>query len=243
MDRDSSKILQRLVNQWAEVNQALAQLSSTAQVKPDNGWNVFGLVAKAPDNVVEFGFGPAVFNVPERANHVSADLFIVVEGCFGFRRDLFRADNDTLTTDSFKTRAGYFRLKGNSAEHIYGAHYDFALDELGHPLFHAQMRSFVDMWAAVSEQYSIDAMVTDRVNGILQTVRVPTAQMDIFSFFLQLFADHLLFPHSGPEERAAFNSFREKSSFIKGAGFQVARLATQAAWSCYRARHWYPAVT
>jgi hypothetical protein len=242
MDRESSRILQRLVDQWDEVNTALGRLSPAATVRPSNGWNVFQPLPGPPGNVIEFSFGPAVFNVPERATHVSADLFVVVDGRFGFRRDIFSAD-DILATDKFSTRAAYFRLKAQGAEHIYGAHYDFALDELGHPLFHAQMRSFVEMWSAVNEQYSIGGVATDRVNGILQTVRMPTAQMDVFSFFLQLCADHLLFQNSGPDERAAFNSLLEKSAFIRGAGYQAARLATEAARSCYRARHWYPAVT
>jgi hypothetical protein len=239
MDRETSLMLQRLVAQWDEVNTALSRLNAAAEVRPSDGWSVFRPLPGPPTNIVEFDFGPAVFNVPERATHVSADLFVAVAGRLAFRRDLFNSE-DILATDGFSTRAAYFRQKGNGADHIYGAHYDFALDELGHPVFHSQMRSFSEMWAAVNERYGTNGTADDHISGILQTVRVPTAQMDVFSFFLQLCADHLLFPNSGPDERAAFNLLLEKSSFIRGAGYQAARLATEAARHCYRARHWYP---
>jgi hypothetical protein len=239
MDRETSLMLQRLVAQWDEVNTALSRLNAAAEVRPSDGWSVFRPLPGPPTNIVEFDFGPAVFNVPERATHVSADLFVAVAGRLAFRRDLFNSE-DILATDGFSTRAAYFRQKGNGADHIYGAHYDFALDELGHPVFHSQMRSFSGMWAAVNERYGTNGTADDHISGILQTVRVPTAQMDVFSFFLQLCADHLLFPDSGPDERAAFNLLLEKSSFIRGAGYQAARLATEAARHCYRARHWYP---
>jgi hypothetical protein len=239
MDPESTSILQRLVNQWEEVNIALSRMNSAATVRPYGGWAVFRPPTSAPRDNITFDFGPAVFNLPERASHVDADLFVVVSGQIAFRRGLYK-DQKLLATDSFSTRAAYFRLKGNGADHIYGAHYDFSLDELGHPVFHAQMRSFVDMWESVIEQYNIDVAPADKVLGILQTVRLPTAQMDIFSFFLQLCADHLLFSKSGKEEREAFNTLLTTSSSIRGAAFQTERLSTEDARSCYRARHWYP---
>lgn len=232
-------MLRRLVAQWDEVNTALSRLNSIAEVRPSDGYRVFRPLLDPPTNIVEFDFGPAVFNVPERADYVSAELFVAVDGRLAFRRDLFNAE-DTLATDSFSTRAAYFRQKGNGADHIYGAHFDFALDELGHPVFHSQMRSFSEMWAAVNAHYVTNGAADDHISHVLRTVRVPTAQMDVFSFFLQLCADHLLFRNSGPDERAAFNLLLEKSSFIRGAGYQAVRLATEAARHCYRARHWYP---
>jgi hypothetical protein len=242
MDRQTSRILQRLVGQWDEVNTALGRLSAAAEVRPSDGWSVFRAVPGPASEAVEFSFGPAVFNVPERATHASANLFVAVEGRLAFRRDMFNSD-DILATDKFSTTAAYFRQKANGSDHIYGAHYDFALNQLGHPVFHSQMRSFAEMWAAVNEQYGIGGNADDRVKGILQTVRVPTAQMDVFSFFLQLCADHLLFPNSGRDEREAFNLLLKKSSFIQGAGYQATRLASEAARNCYRAQHWYPVLT
>lgn len=241
MARETSLMLQRLVDEWGEVKTALGRLNSTATVRPENGWNVFRAVPGTAGEVVGFDFGPVVFNVPERATDVSANLFVAVAGRLAFRRSEFNTEK-VLVTDSFTTKAAYFRKKNDNADHIYGVHYDFALDELGHPVFHCQMRNYPEMWASVNKHYGIDGHVTDCLNGILKTVRVPTAQMDVFSFFLQLCADHLLFRNSGRDERVAFNSLVEKSSFIRGAGYRAARLTSGAAGSCYRACHWYAVV-
>lgn len=217
----------------------LQRLNAAAEVRPSDGFCVFQPTAVTREDVVEFDFKPVVFNGPERAPGLSTNLFVVVEGRLSFRRDLYQSE-DLLATHSFSTRAAYFRQKGNGADHIYGAHYDFALDELGHPVFHSQMRSLNDMWVHVMKHYELDGMSDDRIDGILRTVRVPTAQMDVFSFFVQLCADHLLFGQSGPEERDAFSVLLKKSAFMKGAGYQAVRLSNEPARSCYRACHWYP---
>lgn len=232
-------MLQILVDQWDEVVSVLGRLRPSAQVRPADGWTVVRPVFEPPNDIVGFDFGPAVFNVPERATHVDLQLYIVVEGRLRFRRDRFTNQN-LLVTESFDTRAAYFRSTAQGAHHIYGSHYEFTLDQLGHPVFHSQMRSYAELWAVVREQYGANGDAADLVKGILQTVRVPTAQMDVFSFFLQLCADHLLSEHPGPEECEAFYALLEKSSSIRGAGYQAARLVAEAAQSCYRARHWYP---
>jgi hypothetical protein len=77
---------------------------------------------------------------------------------------------------------------------------------------------------------------------MLRNVRVPTAQMDVFSLFVELCADHLLYEQSGPEEREAFNSLLHRSAFCRGAALRLPQLATEEARACYRARHWYPAI-
>ena len=241
MDRDTSVILQRLVQQWSEVSTALARMTNAATVDPEDGWAIFRALPSADHNVVKFEVLPVVFNIPERAYHVNSDLFVVVQGQLSVRRDRYVKD-EVLATDNFSTRAAYFRLTADGPVHVYGAHYDFALDELGHPIFHSQMRSFAEMWTSVGQRYSIEGPAKDYVSGILQNVRLPSAQMDVFSLVLQICADHLLFANSGPDERAAFNALLEKSTFLKGAGFQAPRMTTEAAFSCYRSRHWYPSL-
>jgi hypothetical protein len=62
------------------------------------------------------------------------------------------------------------------------------------------MRSFSTFSTHVHEQYGIEGGVSDCLAGVLKTVRLPTAQMDMFSLFLQLCADHLLYSGSGKEE-------------------------------------------
>ncbi|HEX4133898.1 MAG TPA: hypothetical protein VHY84_04680 [Bryobacteraceae bacterium] len=238
-DKDTQGILNRLVAQWGVVTAALRDMRPGAQMEPEDGHRVFEPSETQDANVVAFRINPTVFKLPERANDVSLSLYVVVEGAIGLRRDSF-VQTKALVTDYFKTRSAYFRYKGATPDHIYGAHYDFSLDAVGHPAFHSQMRSFPGLWAWVEKRYGVEGTVRNRIEGVLETVRLPSAQMDIFSFVLQLYADHLLFKDSGPEVRRAFNELLTGNIFLQGAGFQAGRL--QAAHSCYRALHWYPLV-
>ncbi len=126
--------------------------------------------------------------------------------------------------------------------HVYGAHYDFASNEIGHPVFHGQMRSFKEFSEVIKNRhYGVeDAELVDLVEGILKSVRLPSAQMDVFSFLLQLVADHLLSPDSGVDDKTRFRELLERSKFIQGLGSQMARLQVPPANVCYRAVHWYP---
>ena len=104
------------------------------------------------------------------------------------------------------------------------------------------MRSFSSFSDYIAERYQVDVPVRDPVKDLIRTVRLPVAQMDVFSLFVQLCADHLMSATSGPEERDAFNALVQNGGFCQGAGFQIARLATDEARTCYRARHWYPLI-
>src|ERR1700681_1567158 len=104
MDREESVVLQRLVTQWAEVGPSLARMHSAATVRPSAGWAVFELLPGATPNVVEFAIKPVVFNLPERADDVSTDLYIVVQGRIAVRRDTF-ANEGVLVTHGFSTKA------------------------------------------------------------------------------------------------------------------------------------------
>jgi hypothetical protein len=233
---------QQLVQQWDEAAGALARMGPGASVLPVDGWSIIQGVPSSSDDLVKFEMSPVVFNVPERGNHSNTALFVVAEGWLELRRDAFRHDR-SLLTHAFATRAGYFRWNGRELEHVYGAHYDVALDELGHPTFHSQMRSFRELSDHIRTQYQIDSPVVDRIDRVLRNVRLPTAQMDFFSFILQVFADHLLIKNSSDEERAAFNTLLKKSESLKGAAGRSSRLTAEIARSCYRSLHWYPVVS
>ncbi|WP_186095802.1 hypothetical protein [Burkholderia gladioli] len=241
MNRQALSARKYLIEQWNEVTGALSKLSTVAEVRPDSGENVFTVAGDQAAGVIAFDLNPVVFNLPERADDLSTDLFIVVAGRLGILADSVRSDSILLTHD-FSTKAAYFRRTRNALVHVYGAHYDFALSELGHPTFHMQLRSFGALASYVKEQYRVDCEVKDSMDGVLRNVRLPCAQMDFFSFFTQLCADHLLFKDSGKEERAAFNHLLKKGSFLKGAGSRSGRLVEEAARACYRAGHWYPMV-
>jgi hypothetical protein len=242
VDRESSGILRRLVTQWNEITAELPRLHAAAEVKPADGYAIFQPAAAPGADIALFEIRPVVFNVPERgSHHESNELFVVVRGRLSFQRQDF-ADTGRLVTHDFGTQVAYFRRKKDSLTHVYGAHFDFALDELGHPLFHAQMSSFADLSPCITEHYGYGGPVDDAVGRVLRSVRLPTAQLDAFSFFVQICADHLIYNKSGPEEKAAFNSLVEKSKFCRGAAGQVPRMSTEDARLCYRSPHWYPAI-
>jgi hypothetical protein len=241
VDRETNGILKRLVSEWEHLKVEMERLRSSAAVRPGDGYKVFQAVDSQSTDVASFTLSRVVFNVPERANDQSIDLFVVVEGRLSFKRKDF-AERDVLATHEFATKVAYFRRTPSALTHVYGAHYDFALNELGHPVFHGQMRGYPEFAEAVKASYSIDHDVIDCVGGLLRSVRVPTAQMDVFSFFIQLCADHMLYSKSGPEEKAAFNSLLARGAFCQGAAFQVPRLESDDARSCYRSRHWYPSI-
>lgn len=240
MNRASSGIFRRLVSQCEHLNAELLRLR--AEVRPSLGVEVFRPVGGEPGDVSRFDLRPVVFNIPERAGSAKGNLYVVVEGRLCFRSEEFLRTK-TLLTHDFQTRVGYFRRDTDSLTHVFGAHYDFAVNEIGHPVFHAQLKSFSRFAVHVRQQYHLDDSVSDRdcVGGLLKTVRLPIAQLDVFSLFLQLCADHLVHKKSGPEDLAAFNSLL-RSTFCRGAAFRIPRLGSDEACKCYRARHWYPVI-
>ena len=241
MDRDSSVMHQQLVQQWSEVVGTLERMRQSASVSPNDAHTNIREVTSSSNDIVKFELCPVVFNVPEKADHRNIALYVVTEGWIELSRQEFR-DGRGLVTHAFATRAAYFRQKKNSLEHVYGAHYDVAFNELGHPTFHSQIRSFMDLSSYVTREYKVNNQLINHLEGVLRNVRLPTAQMDFFSLILQLFADHLLMRNSGEEEKSAFNALLRKDEFLRGAAGRSPRLTAQVARSCYRSLHWYPVV-
>lgn len=190
-----------------------------------------------PD-AVAFELKPVVFKVPE-TRKASRDLFVAVRGLFSFRRESFAKEEKFVTT-FFSSEVGYFVRDHSSLRHVFGIHYDFTPNDRAHPAFHGTLKSFADFAEMVRDAYRFDADLVDDVEGILERVRIPTSQMDVFSVFLQICADHLMHANSTEEERAAFHSLLKHSAFCAGAAWKVDRMMTAEASQCYRARHWYP---
>jgi len=241
MDKAIGGIMNRLVGQFGLLAAEFERLN--VDVKPRLDVGIVQPIAHGAPGVVPFELRPVVFNVPEHPGSVKGNVFVVVEGMLSFERQPF-LDEGVLRTHDFGTRVGYFRREAEVLAHVFGAHYDFALNQLSHPVFHAQIKSFHELAVHVRKHYfpNDDLPEDDRVKGMLKTVRLPVAQIDVFSLFLQVCADHFLHKHSGPEERQAFNSLLDHVTFCQGAAFQFPRLGSDAARHCYRARHWYPVV-
>jgi hypothetical protein len=241
VDSESNRILRLLAGQWDNALTELLRLNSAAEARPADAQALFRPAHSSHEDIVRFEFGPVVFNLPERAYNLAVDLFAVVQGRLGFDRNVFR-ETETLVTHDFATEVGYFRHRPGALVHVFGAHYDLANDELGHPVFHAQLKPFPRFGQLISDHYRISAVTRDSMQGLLKTVRIPSAQMDIFSLVVQLCADHLLYEKSGQQEKDAFNALLKNNTFCLGAAKRFPRLTNDVARRCYRALHWYPVV-
>jgi hypothetical protein len=231
----SGRIQRLLTEKWAELQTDLQRLSQGAQARPIDGYRIFH-----PDGTsgqeAKFKLSPMVFNLPERSQQKDVKLFVVAEGCL-----TLSLNADVLSTRGFATRVAYFRKAGpNRLSHVYGAHYDYSENDFAHPAFHGQLRSFTALGDNVGKHFGGSFDIEDCLGTPLQNVRVPTAQMDFFSLFVQLCADHLVSPRCGPEAQRAFDSVLSRSSFVQGAGARVPNLSNEQALKCYRAWHWYP---
>src|SRR3954447_9664436 len=122
VDRESSGILRRLMDQWYLLIAEVQRLHGAAQVRPSDAHSALRPVEGASPEVASFVLTPVVFKLPERAHAVSADLFVVVEGGLSFYRRDF-TERKVLATQEFTTKVAYFRLSAESLKHVYGAHY------------------------------------------------------------------------------------------------------------------------
>ena len=242
MRGDEIRAKKKLVEQWGQARAQLEQLRMF-EVRPNDDFSRFCLNATSRDTpVIVFDVEPTTFLVPERASDFRSlpNLYISARGRIALNRAAI--ERQELVTDSFATEVAYFRHKGTAAgrsvlEHVYAAHFDHAVDEIGHPIFHVQMQSYPERADELARQYAIDGEVEDRLAGVLKTVRIPTAQMDFFSFLVQICADHLIHKDSGPEDLQAFEGLRESTKSIIGARHLLRAIAGA---DCTRGLHWYP---
>ena len=243
MSIDIGQIQHRLVMQWDDLQTAIQAIYGSVVVKPTDGFSIFVPVSPQPNpaDAIEFLIKPAVFNVPERGSDLRPGLFVVIEGSLSLSASEWEQHKQLVTT-RFGTHAAYFRPKGQELSHIYGAHHDYAVDEVGHPVFHSQLKDFSSFLTHVSDYFDIQYVPGgNQVKGLLKTVRLPTAQLDVFAAYLQIVADHLLHKDSSPEEKKAFNQLCASYSTLKGAE-KKGLSSLGGLQSCLRSRHWYPAV-
>jgi hypothetical protein len=237
MNSNNVKIKLKLEEAWTGIVAALAKMSQGTDVRPAHASEVF-IYEENGDGVLEVTIKPAVFVLPERANNPDRNLRVVVEGRIRFAKT--RAADGRAATGTFSTRVGYFRVKKMTVQHVYGAHYDFEESQMGHPVFHAQMASQAHLWDnATSSALMPIGHDDDLVSAILRNVRVPSAQMDVFSVIIQVCADHLISEDSPEEVRRAFDELRETCNFFAGAAGRLSYLNSEPAISCYRSTHWY----
>ena len=230
-------VQQQVHSAWNGALEHMGRMSRTASVRPRGAMEVFRINQSSVDSAVDIEAGPVVFNVPERANKSSANLYIVVRGWVQLKRE--GGDAERLRSAGFGTKVAYFRQKQQKWEHIYGAHYDMSENVKSHPVFHLQMDSRKDDHEVVEKEFRRSGTVTDFMRGISRTVRVPTAQMDVFSVFAQIMADHLIWENSAAEVEREFGKAQNFCSFFDGAGHAIGGKQTKDALQCGRSLHWY----
>jgi hypothetical protein len=236
MNRNAHRVFNQVAAAWTQMTVSMQQMYQSSNFRPGGVHEVFTLDETAPDEEVKFNIGPVVFNVPEKIGR-GQTLFIVVKGWLSF------GDGDLavqpLKTKSFGTEVGYFRLKDGFLEHVYGVHYD--LDEVlpGHPVFHAQLSSRTDMAQTVHDLFRVEGELKDFFKPKLKNIRIPTAQMDVFSAILQICADHLIYKDADATVHKAFSDMCATNSFFLGAAHRMNYLSQPPANECYRSAHWY----
>lgn len=236
---ETKKVQDELRRAWQDVQAAIKTMRPSSQIRPADVTDVFR--PNGTSNELKFNVAPMVFNVPERANGKNVNnLYVVVSGWLAFGAPV--PPDSRRTTVQFGTRVGYFREKGQKVEHIYGVHYDMDETLPGHPVFHAQMSSQVSLWNNVNELFKLSLQLDtddDVPCALLRNVRIPTAQMDVFSVITQIGADHLIYEKSNPEVQAGFTRLRKACDFFVGAAGRLAYLNSPQATCCYRSTHWY----
>jgi hypothetical protein len=237
--RMSLLVVQRLASQWDRVVSELQVLNTRVELFPNDGYGVFKPSDELPlPGSVRVDLNPVAIKVPERATDMVCNIYIAISGYLYLDSEAFNTGQ--LRTTGFGTRVAYFRKVGGRFDHVFGAHFDYSENELGHPLFHGQFKNLKDMFHVIADNLKVAGQVETGFANVLSTVRLPTAQLDVFSLLLQVFADHLLSKTSNQEEKAAFNRLLAHAASIQGAGHRVVRLQQGHVEQCMGARHWYP---
>ena len=230
----------KVLNQaWTEKVRSMTQMNQGSSVKPFDPGQVIHVEQSAAPDRVDVRCGPAVFKLCEKAGGMP-EMYVVLKGWISAQVNGERSTK--LRTTNFGTTVGYFRSKKDRLEHVYGVHYDMDDDGKGHPVFHSQMRPAKDLANQIRIQYQVDDEVIDYAKCILRNVRVPTAQMDFFSVFTQLCADHLISnsaSNNHPEVVSAFCSLRSACNLLQGVAHRLNYLNCKEASDCYRSSHWY----
>jgi hypothetical protein len=246
LNKHALRVQQRLNTAWDNAIYHLKQMNQISVVKPTNPYDIFQIYTdNIPDDIIQFKIRPVVFNVPAHSRTPRTgrpvrpvlDLYIVIKGWLSFEGP--DSMDVPLKTHKFNTAVGYFRAVPGNLEHIYGAHYDIDDEKPGHPVFHAQFCSQADFVESIRELFHIDDIPNDHLKNVLGTVRVPCAQMDIFSVMTQICADHLMWEKSGQDVKNAFQRMREECDFFFGAAHRMDFLKQPPASECYRSTYWY----
>jgi hypothetical protein len=240
MNSKVHQIHQALVTQWESVYECAEDLDNGVMVKPKDGWTVLAPVYNADPAEASFEITPVLFVVPEVKGEPNSDLYVVLKGLITMDANAF-TPNGELKMIHFGSRVAYFRQTAEGFEHLFGAHYDVSLDEVGHPAFHMQIDSYAELLGIISAEFGSEQTLTaDHMKGVPKRIRIPSAQLDTFTVAIQIIADHLIDTTSSQTDLSKFNSLIAKARKLQGVGRLIPRLHTPSVYECYRGIHWYP---
>ena len=230
------KRMDKLVhNAWNTVRANMFRIWSNIDIRPQDSRSIFNVAAN--NNEINIDVNPIVFLVPERRMSKNR-LYICVKGRICFESPI--PNKSQPNTKTFSTSVGYFRGHTDNLEHVYGVHYDCVTNHFGHPVFHAQMRPQMDFEENIRAQYHDDRSVYSKVDSILRNVRTPSAEMDIFSVFVQIIADHLIHKDSDDKEKKLFSTTLPSCEFFTGIAQSLTNFDQASSQSRYRSMCWYP---
>ena len=230
-----SLALRRMREAFQHLAERMQSMHPDCQVRPSDRASVIQHSA-GMNHGVSVECRPVACRVPERASHANAPLYIAFTGRITFAPETV---DRTLVTASYSTKFAYFLVRGASAVHALGGHYDFASNTVAHPRAHMQFQSQADMYSIATDLFPSIAKVPLEFNvmeRILNRVRPPSAQMDFLSFMLQICADHLVDENSTESIRASFEQLAASCSPLMGYHINL----PEGLCRCHRAPHWYP---
>lgn len=172
-----ARALKSLHLAWTAKIRGMQDLNQATEVRPSVPGRVIRADAGVTGGTIKLDCGPAVFFLCERANGIPK-MYVVVEGSLWVKDG--SKSHCPLETTCFSTKVGYFRLKGDRLEHVYGVHYDMDERSDGHPVLHAQFAPAGEFASVIKAEFRLSATLKDHVKPILRNVRTPTAQMDFF---------------------------------------------------------------
>jgi hypothetical protein len=238
-------IRSKILSEWRFTQTQLRRLNGAVVLRPRDDQQIIQPGNRTTEGVISIEVGPVVLNVPERGDHHKPRLFVYVKGFLEFSRNAWTQDKKLVTTNT-QTEAAYFRADSDgNLLLVYGAHYDYARGQHGHPAFHLQLRGSLEAYAkVVQSEFRLNGNVEDGIASMLRNVRAASAQIDAFSCVLQVAADHLLPPVVTPDQRDAFNALQGRAELCSpycqaGGPPPLPSSEPNASFRCFRARHWY----
>lgn len=226
-------VKQALEITWTNLRSEMRKMTPFAEVRPANGFFKY----TQDKTAVRVDVAPVSFRLKEKPQADKAKLFVTVAGYMVFES----AGEDSFRIIRFATRVGYFLEKTETLlKHVYGVHYDYDDKNVAHPVFHSQMAPMTGFMERINADYHRKFSETeDCVGQLLANVRIPTAQMDAFAVFLQLFSDHFVSSSSDSAAKAAYKKSGELCGRFHGACPDVPRLKNAIVRQSFRPQHWY----